>query len=237
MTEKPEDSTDKTFLKRRGLAIERVNRVGAAAVKDNPERGDFFETVYEDAAGDAAMVPWADLEPKPQLVEWLQSAPSVRGRAIDVGCGLGDTAEALSIAGYEVTGFDYSPDAIAWARQRFPDSKVIYETADLFNLPKEWRKAFDLVTEIYILQALPPETLARTMPAIASLVAPGGTLLSYTRIRADGASVEGPPWPLEETAAMKFTQFGFELVSKSGFEIERHGRIVPIWFCEWRRNT
>ena len=60
-------------------------------------------------------------------------------------------------AGYDTTGFDYSPDAIAWARKRFPHSKVNYETADLFDLPKNWREAFDLVSEIYILQALPPK--------------------------------------------------------------------------------
>lgn len=237
MSDKLQDAPDDAFLERRSKVIDRINRIGAELATENPDRGDFFETVYDDAAGDAAMVPWADLAPKPNLVEWLQNQPVKQGRAIDVGCGLGDNAEALANAGYDTTGFDYSPDAIAWACKRFPHSKVNYLTADLFDLPKNWREAFDLVSEIYILQALPPETLGRTMPAIASLIAPGGTLLSYTRIRGDGAPVDGPPWPLEESTAMKFTQFGLELVSKSSFEIERHGRIVPIWFCEWHKDN
>ena len=95
MSDKLQDVPDDAFLERRSKAIDRINRIGAELATENPDRGDFFETVYDDAAGDAAMVPWADLAPKPNLVEWLQNQPVKQGRAIDVGCGLGDNAEAL----------------------------------------------------------------------------------------------------------------------------------------------
>jgi hypothetical protein len=37
----------------------------------------------------------------------------------------------------------------------FPQSAVDYRVADLFDAPSEWRGAFDLVHELYTLQALP----------------------------------------------------------------------------------
>src|SRR5689334_6507239 len=94
---------------------------------------DWFEPLYASAAGDTSVIPWADLRPNLNLSRWLSSS-NVRGdgrRALDVGCGLGDNAEALAAAGFRVTAFDISPSAIAWCRRRFPDSRVEYCTADV----------------------------------------------------------------------------------------------------------
>ena len=51
-------------------------------------------------------------------------------KALIIGCGLGDDAEALAKLGFEVTAFDISTSAIAWCQQRFPDSTVNYLVAD-----------------------------------------------------------------------------------------------------------
>ncbi|MEZ5791291.1 MAG: methyltransferase domain-containing protein [Nitratireductor sp.] len=98
---------------------------------DGGDRGAFFDTVYDMAAGDAAGVPWADLKPKQQLEQWLASNPGNGRTAIDIACGLGDNAEAMAAAGYRTTAFDLARKAVAWARQRFPDSAVDYQVADL----------------------------------------------------------------------------------------------------------
>ena len=76
-----------------------------------------------------------------------------------------------------MTAFDLSARAIDWARQRFPDSTVSYCAADLFDLPEEWSGTFDLVNEIYTLQALPADLRQRALRRIAELVAPGGRIL------------------------------------------------------------
>ena len=172
---------------------------------------------------------------KDRLDQWLAGNPAHSGRAIDIGCGLGDNAEALAAAGYTTTAFDFSPKAIDWARERFPDSPVAYHVADLFDLPDEWRGSFDLVHECYTLQSIPPETLDKSVPAIASLVAAGGTLLVYTRVRADGSAVEGPPWPLENSIALSFYRHGLECIHKEEFELERPDRSIPHLFMVWRR--
>ncbi|MEM8650671.1 MAG: class I SAM-dependent methyltransferase [Pseudomonadota bacterium] len=227
---------DSDFAKRREEAMARVQLMDKDVIHANPEREQFFETVYEDAEGDAAAVPWADLEAKDKLDQWLKQNPKTGSNAIDVGCGLGDNAEAISAAGWDTVAFDFSPKAIDWAKTRFPDTSVKYQVADLFDLPSDWIGKFDLVHECYTMQSIPPETLEKSLPAIASLVAPGGTLLVYTRIREDGGGVDGPPWPLEESSTGKFSEFGFQLVDLEEFTIERPGRLIPHKFFVWQKR-
>jgi len=227
---------DKDFAARREKAMASVQLIDKDRLHDMPEREAFFEEVYERAEGDAAAVPWADMAAKESLSKWLADNPDHYGRAVDVGCGLGDNAEALSAAGYETTGFDFSPKAIAWAKQRFGDSDVEYREADLFDLPRDWPGKFDLVHECYTLQSIPPETLARSIPGVASLVATGGILLVYSRIREDGAAVDGPPWPLEMTSLMAFANHGLRLLSRQDFILERPDKSIPHAFCVWEKT-
>ncbi|MBM4118051.1 methyltransferase domain-containing protein [bacterium] len=158
-----------------------------------------FDATYRTAGRDAAKVPWAESRPKPLLAAWLDEA-AVRGegrRAIVVGSGLGDDAEALSALGFIVTAFDLSPTAIAWTRECFAASRVDYHVADLFTLPDTWRGAFDLVVEIYTLQSLPATIRPEAMDRVAALVAPGGELLVICRGRdPEAAPASGPPYPL-----------------------------------------
>jgi SAM-dependent methyltransferase len=165
----------------------------------------WFDALYREAAGDASRVPWADLAPNASLAGWTETPRALEGvrRACVVGCGLGDDAEHLAERGVEVTAFDVSPTAIAWAKRVHPRSRVRYEVADLFDLPIAWRGAFDLVVEVYTLQALPARVRAEAAQAVVSLVAPGGRLFVYTRIVDDAAgrpphdeAAAGPPWPL-----------------------------------------
>ncbi|MCB1163833.1 class I SAM-dependent methyltransferase [bacterium] len=157
-----------------------------------------YDATYQAAARDADKVPWAEGRPKPLLADWLEAA-DVRGdgrRALVVGSGLGDDAEALAARGFSVTAFDLSPTAIAWTHERFPDSAVSYHVADLFDLPADWQGAFDLVVEIYTFQSLPPTIRPEAMDRVAALVAPGGELLVICRGREEHEPAPGPPYPL-----------------------------------------
>lgn len=92
----------------------------------------WFEVLYAEAQGDATQIAWAKLAPHPYLQDWLTNyKPSAsEQKALIIGCGLGDDAEALAKLGFEVTAFDISTSAIAWCQQRFPDSTVNYLVAD-----------------------------------------------------------------------------------------------------------
>ena len=229
--------TDKDFFERRQKAQEQINRIDRDTLETEPQRDKFFDAVYRQAEGDAAMVPWADMAAKHKLRNWLLDNPGKGKRAVDVGCGLGDNAEALAKAGYQTTGFDFSKDAIDWAKQRFPKSGVTYQTADLFDLPEEWSGAFDLVHECYTLQSIPPETLEKTIPATANLVAPNGILLLYARVREDGQTADGPPWPVEKSKLQEFAMHGLTLENMDEFSVERQDRSIPHYFMVWRRTS
>jgi len=125
----------------------------------------WFEELYAEVeSASLSSVPWADLEPNPNLVAWLdRSKIDGRGRrALKVGCGLGDDAEELARRGFDVVAFDVSPSAICIAKRRFPESPVRYEVADLFDSP-DWVGGFDLVLESYTLQVLPPSLRLEAM--------------------------------------------------------------------------
>ncbi len=176
----------------------------------------WFERLYEDAQGDPSQVPWAHLTTHPHLQNWLDRK-DVKGQgrtALVIGCGLGDDAEALQSRGFEVTAFDISSTAIAWCQQRFPNSAVTYCVADLFAIPSDWQKGFDLVVESRTIQALPLNVRTQVIGAIATLVAVRGTLLVLTRLRATESEPDGPPWPLSNAELAQFETLGLREIHR-----------------------
>lgn len=100
-------------------------------------------------------------EPNGALV--AEVAGLAPGRALDIGCGEGADAVWLAQQGWEVTALDISPNAVALT-QAAP-----FLAADL---PAA---GFDLVSAMYpVLERTPDRAVERKL---ASLVAPGGTLL------------------------------------------------------------
>jgi SAM-dependent methyltransferase len=180
------------------------------ALTDEQYRG-MFEGLYARAGSNFAAVPWAALRPHPELARWLDENPAGAGRtALVVGCGLGDDAECAAAHGFSVTAFDFSPSAIRGATDRFPDSMVDYRVADLFDLPPQWRGAFDLVIEIRTLQSMPPYRRPAAVAAIATTLAAGGTLFVHSFGTADSAdgTFDGPPWPVTDRQLAGFTDAG-----------------------------
>ena len=170
----------------------------------------WFEELYAQADGDASVIPWADMEPNPNLIGWLQRQriDGTGKRALVIGCGLGDDAEALADAGFEVVAFDIASTAIAWCRQRFGRSAVDYCVADLFCPPRDWRRRFDFVFEAYTLQVMPADIRRRAMSALAEFVARTGRLLVVARGRDDGDDADGPPWPVTKAELDQFVALG-----------------------------
>jgi len=181
-----------------------VRALAAASVSAGKPTA-WFEALYREAGGDATQVPWADLRPNDALAAWTSRPAALDGvrTAVVVGCGLGHDAEHLAARGLDVTAFDVSPTAIDWCRRLHPSSRVRYVVADLLALPSPLVGAFDLVVEVYTLQALPSAIRGAAAAAVRSLMGPRGRLFVFARMRDDGPGAPpfdeatmGPPWPL-----------------------------------------
>ena len=225
---------DDDFIRRRDAARDRLDTLFGAKGGNREDRSTWFDAVYDTAEGDPAAVPWADLAPKQELTDWLADNAAAGESALDIGCGLGDNAEALAAAGYRTTAFDLSATAIQWARARFPQSPVDYRAANLFDLPPEWTGAFDLVHECYTLQALHGELRVAGFAAIARLVAPGGRLLVITRSAEEGTESSGPPWPLTPSEIARFEALGLACQETHAYEVRRGERVIPHVRAVWR---
>ncbi len=175
----------------------------------------WFEELYAQAAGDAAIIPWADLMPNPNVIQWLDHhrIAGTGREALKIGCGLGDDAEELARRGFRTMAFDISASAIAWCRRRYPRSPVVYVVEDLFRAPSEWRGKFDFVLESYTLQVLPPSVRREAIKHIAGFVASHGTLLVVSRGREPDDSRGDMPWPLTKDELTDFLRLGLEQVS------------------------
>jgi SAM-dependent methyltransferase len=208
-------------------------------VRKSLAKGDVYgwtDVLYRKAERKPEAIPWAECVPNPNLEAWLagRSLEGYRKDALVVGCGLGDDAERLSRAGFQVAAFDVSPTAIEWCRERFPGSPVRYEVADLFVPPAGWAAGFGFVFESYTLQTFPVALRQKAMRAIASLVAPGGSLLVIAR----GRNPEEPegefPWPLTRRALDVFEGAGLLEVA---FEDYMDREVPPVrrFRVEYRR--
>jgi SAM-dependent methyltransferase len=195
----------------------------------------WFEPVYA-AAGEAVSdVPWVELAPNRHLAAWLtREQRAGRGeRAAIVGCGTGDDAELLREAGFDALGFDIAPTAVAWARKRFPLTG--FEVADLLALPSELVGTFAFVFEAYTVQALPSTIRNEAIDGVASLVAPGGTLLVVTFGRDPEDDPGRLPWPLTRSELERFGQQG--LVERRFEDYADDGRRFRVEYVRPRTTS
>jgi SAM-dependent methyltransferase len=215
--------------------FERLRRLAARASEQDPTG--WFEQLYAAARTGSLALPWDRGAAHPLLADWT-SRDGVDGHgrtAVVVGCGPGSDAEHLAAKGYTTTAFDVAPTAVATARERHPGTAVHYTTADLLALPEDWRGAFDLVLESLTVQSLPIRLHPQAIDAVASLVAPGGTLLVISGAREDGEDLDGPPWLLTRAEVDLFSAADLEAVSVEKLPAADGGPGGLRWRVELRR--
>lgn len=207
---------------------DQAGRVAARSLAAGKPTGWFDEIYSAGAAGEVAM-PWDRTEPHPLLAEWAKNLSGAGRRGVVVGCGLGADPAYLAGKGFAMVGFDIAETAIRVARERFAESTVDYRVADLLDLPDEWVRSFDLVVEIFTVQALPDPPRGQAIGNVGRLVAPGGTLLVIA-FSADQPAA-GPPWPLSRAEIDAFAGHGLEPVNVERIAQQNGYR----WRAEFRR--
>lgn len=99
-----------------------------------------IDRIYQDVPLDA--IPWNSETPPYALVEMAGSKKVRPCRTIDLGCGAGNYAIYLAGNGFEVTGVDSSPTAVAIAREhaRKKGVRCSFIVADLLGICMKYPK-------------------------------------------------------------------------------------------------
>jgi SAM-dependent methyltransferase len=212
-----------------------ADRLGTAAARDGePTR--WFEELWSAAVRDEVDTPWPRTDPMPLVAQHLDAlGPGEGRRAVVVGVGLGADAQATAAHGWATTAFDISPSAIRLVTARYPDSPVDFRVADLLDLPEDLRGAFDLVVEVFTVQAMPPVVRSEAGAGLRALLRPGGEMVAVQVIRPDGAPYpEEPPWPLDEAEMRALAGDDVRLVS---LDETRPADEWPLWKAVLRRDA
>ena len=208
-------------------------------VREYQERDDplgWFDSIYTDAEGDHTAVFWADLEPNPYLVDWLEKHPleGKKKKAIAIGCGVGDDAEIMAEYGYEVTAFDIAPTAIELCKKRYKNTSVRYMVADLFNLHDSWLDTYDLVYECNTIQVLPGNYRLKAMKSMVNLLVSRGILLVSCRSRNRGENKDDIPLPLDKDEIDTFLALGLTESTFLGYD-DTQVPAVPHFFATYTK--
>lgn len=209
----------------------RADELASEAIAGGDPTG-WFDRLYGAGAAGEVSMPWDRTEPHPALRRWAETH-DLRGdgrRAVVVGSGLGADAEYLSRLDFDVVGFDIAQTAVRLARERNPSTSVDYRVADLLDLPAQLHRAFDLVVDIFTVQALPDPPRTRAIGGVTSLVAPGGILLVVAFRHTAGVDPEhGPPFALTREVMQTLTADGLTQVDLDELD-------GPLWRGEYHRE-
>lgn len=117
------------------------------------------------------------------FLTWLRSAGT--RTVLELGCGTGNDAARLAELGYEVTGTDFSAEAIASASARFGDRGIAFEVVDMTEAMPFADEAFDAVMANVSLHMFSDEVTRRVFAEIARVLRHDGLLLLHVNSDAD----------------------------------------------------
>ncbi|MCL2497081.1 MAG: class I SAM-dependent methyltransferase [Symbiobacteriaceae bacterium] len=137
-------------------------------------------------------------------VEWLASLLPPGSAILDIGCGPGLYTKPLAQRGYQVTGMDFSPNSIAYAKEQ--DSLSCYLLQDYLTM--DFTATFEMITLIWCdFGALVPEERQELLARVYRGLKPGGIFVldchspELYRDEIDGTTWELAPqggfWSLE----------------------------------------
>jgi cyclopropane fatty-acyl-phospholipid synthase-like methyltransferase len=137
----------------------------------DPDVADLYEAAYLEGSP-----PWDIGRAQPALVSLLD-AGRITGRVIDVGCGTGENAIYLAMAGLDVVGVDGSSEAIRQARHKASKRgvSVEFDVADVLDLGEQ-RQSFDTATDSGVFHVFDDEDCPRYAQSVRGVLGPEGHL-------------------------------------------------------------
>jgi hypothetical protein len=202
-------------------------------VRDHVHRVNCTEPEFWEQRYRANRMPWDLHGVPPALVRYLQRC-NEKGTTLLPGCGSGYELKAFHEFGWDALAIDFSPAAVARARDVLGPLSSRVHLADFFK--DDFGGSFDLIYERTFLCSLPPESWTDYAARMSELVKPGGRLAG---IFVYGVEPEPPPFPLTEAGAKSLFDFEFDLVEDSAIAAEES---LPLFAGKerwqvWRRRS
>jgi SAM-dependent methyltransferase len=126
---------------------------------------------------------WDRGAPVSDLVELVEGSPHVPpGRALDIGCGTGTESIYLAEHGWDVTGVDIVPKALAIARRKAAAAGVSprFVEGDVTRLRDLGvGDGYDLLVDFGCFHTIPPELRDGYVQSVSEAAAPGSTFLLF----------------------------------------------------------
>ncbi|RPJ53672.1 MAG: class I SAM-dependent methyltransferase [Methanobacteriota archaeon] len=127
-------------------------------------------------------IPWNIETPPDALVGLVDRGIVPPGRAIDLGCGVGNYAIYLAGRGFDMTGVDVSPTAITIARQNAKRKGVAvhFLVADILGDMRQVQGTFDFAYDWEVLHHIFPDQRRKYVENVHRVLNPGSKYLSLS---------------------------------------------------------
>jgi SAM-dependent methyltransferase len=179
--------------------------------------------------------PWDTGRPQPAIVQ-LAEAGLISGRVLDVGCGTGDNALFLAKRGFDVTGLDSAPTALASARAKAAARglEVRFVFADALDLARLGEQ-FDTAVDSGLLHVFSNQDRARLVAGLHAVLVPGGSyhLLCFS----EHARLPGPRRLTQAEIRASFGQgWDVEAIEPARFDVRDNPLGDDAWLAHIRRS-
>ena len=176
------------------------------------------------------------------LVEGPSALPT--GRALDLGCGTGTDAIYLAIHGWDITGVDAVPKALATARRDASAAGVAprFVQGDVTRLHELGvGEGYALIVDFGCFHTLPEDRRPAYVAGVSEAAAPGATLLLYGFRRPPKAAPMHAGVTTDEVQ-QRFSGAGWELANAErmppetlGIAVRRTADRFDLWRYQLRR--
>jgi methyl halide transferase len=184
-----------------------------------PDDPAFWGTRYQEKR-----TPWDLGKASPPFIELLseQNEALKPGKMAVLGSGYGHDAALFGQLGFEVTGFDFVPEAVKAATDRY-GQHARFVQANIFELDAQFQGHFDFVLEHTCYCAIPPSQRTDYVRVAAELLKPGGRFIGLFWVHQEKG---GPPYSttIKEIIALFSPLFAIDSLSPTPHSVwERKG--------------
>lgn len=146
-------------------------------------------------------------------------------RLLDVGCGLGGTANYIEKKGWgKVVGFDIDAETIAAAKAKYPN--IEFHVCDVLNASKCINEQFDIIYLFNVLYAIPQEAKIQALTELRKLATHATQLVifDYTELAKDIAcksyNTKGRYFIQLENIKQQLGAAGWKLIVRKNLDVE-----------------